>query len=141
MTRWTQEEIESMRLADEQIEGDFCMTLDEIAESKERDTEILDGQLDFAALRRMIYNRAYSQRYYEANKRLIAARNKMYYDTHREREKARSREWRERNAQYTRVWQKAYYEENRAFILAKKQASAEVDRAYSRILREMEAEA
>lgn len=129
-----------MRLADAEIEEDFCMTLDEIEESKERDNNILDGQLDFRDLKRQQYNRAYNKRYYTENKAYLNAKCRNYHAENRTRENARSKAWRERNAQYEQTWQKAYYEENRPFILAKKQASTEVDRAYRRIMREMEAE-
>lgn len=141
MTRWTQEEIESMRLADAEIEEDFCMTLEEITGSRERDEYALDGQLDFRNLRRLQYNRAYNKRYYAEHKAALQEKNRAYYAANRARDNERSAAWREKNAEYEQTWQKAYYEENRPFILAKKQASAEVDRAYRRIMREMEAEA
>lgn len=141
MTRWTQEEIESMRLADAEIEEDFCMTLEEITGSRERDEYALDGQLDFRNLRRLQYNRAYNKRYYAEHKAALQEKKRAYYAANRARDNERSAAWREKNAEYEQTWQKAYYEENRPFILAKKQASAEVDRAYRRIMREMEAEA
>ena len=141
MMNWTQEEIEAMRLADEEIEEDFCMTRKELKESRERDDESLEGQLDFASLRRAMYNRAYNKRYYEQHKGEMLARNHSYYSAHRSKENAKSRAWRRINAEYAKSYQEAYYRENKPYIIAKKQAMAEVERAYRKILTELEAEA
>ena len=138
MPTWTQEEIEEMHLADAEIEENFCMTLDEIDDSRERDDYVLDGQLDFRDLHRMQYQRDYNRRYYAAHKKELNERCRNYHAEHRERENRRSEAWRRKNDEYAKTWHKAYYEENRAYILLNKQLSAQVDKAYREIMRELE---
>ena len=136
MQNWTQEEITEMALADAEIEENFCMTLEEIDESRERDDYVLDGQLDFRDLHRIQYQRDYNRRYYAEHKERLNEKNRRYHANHRERENQRSKEWRERNEEYEKNWQKAYYEENRPYILLKKQLAAQVNKAYREIMRE-----
>lgn len=140
MDQWTQEEIEAMRLADAEIEAEFRMTLDEIEESRERDTEALDGQLDFRDLHRQLYNRSYNKRYYEKNREKLNCRCRAYHAANRERENRRSEAWREANRDYSKTYQRAYYQEHQEDILLKKRLAAEVDRAYRAIMSETEAE-
>ena len=138
MAQWTQEEIAEMALADAEIEESFCITLDEIDESRERDDYVLDGQLDFRDLHRMQYQREYNKRYYAAHKQELNERCRRYHAENREQENRRSAEWRGKNDEYSKAWHKAYYEENRAYILLKKQLSAQVNKAYLEIMRELE---
>ena len=140
MSSWTQQEIETMRLADDEIERDFTMTLGEISESRERDNEVLDGQLDFRDLHRQQYQRAYNKRYYTKNKAYLNEKCRKYHAGNRSRENARSKEWREDNGEYCKIYHKAYYDEHREQILAKKQAQYEVNRAYKSIMKALEAE-
>lgn len=66
--KFTQEKIEEMRRADEEIERDFRWTNDELAASRRRDAEITILRKDTRRRRIAEYQRAY----YEANKDSIA---------------------------------------------------------------------
>ena len=136
--KWTQEEIAEMRLADSEIDESFELTREEIAESKERDDYVLDGQLDFRDLRRQQYNRAYNKRYYATNKAALAEKHSDYRATHQSQCAQKEREWKQRNAEYVNAYQKAYYSDNREKILAKKRSDYEVTKAYRAIVRETE---
>lgn len=137
---FTQEEIEAMRLADAEIEQEFSLTLDEIAESKERDNYVIDGQLDFKDLRRQQYQRAYNKRYYTKNKERLNAKSKEYRADHKDEVRRKEAEWKRRNADYSKTYQKAYYNEKRELICIKKQGQYEVDKAYKKIMAELEGE-
>ena len=129
---------DEMIQADAEIERDFVLTLAEIEESRERDNDVLDGQLDFRDLHRQQYNRAYNKRYYTQNKAYLLAKNKQYRAEHHEQVRQKEREWKERNAEYCGTYQHAYYGENRETILAKKMSAYAVNRAYRQIMAEME---
>lgn len=127
-----------MRLADAEIEQEFSLTLEEIAESKERDNYVLDGQLDFKTLRRQQYQREYNKRYYAKNKAYLNAKSKEYRAEHKDEVRRKETDWKHRNADYLKTYQKAYYNENRALICIKKQAQYEVNKAYKKIIAELE---
>ena len=77
---FTDEELEAMRLADEEIEKEFLMTPEEWAESKARDRQVRIDRLD---------NRG----------RKIAAQQAAYYEANREKWNAYQREYRRRKRQ------------------------------------------
>lgn len=141
MRTWTQEEIDAMRLADSEIEEEFCMTREEIMEGKARDTEAIDGQLGFSDLKRMQCQREYNKRYYAAHKEKLNERSRRYRQEHLGECRERERAWRERNADYVQTYQRAYSVENKAIKSVKNRAAYEVRRALKRLTETAEAEA
>lgn len=84
---FTKEELEAMRLADEEIEREFSLSVDDIAASNELDrASLYDRKSEKerkVAAQKKAYREAnkdkvaeYQKAYYEANKEKIAARRK-----------------------------------------------------------------
>lgn len=69
---FTPEELEAMRLADEEIEREFSLSVDDIAASNELDRSALYDRKSEKERKVAAQNKAY----YEANKDRIAARRK-----------------------------------------------------------------
>ena len=69
---FTPEELEAMRLADEEIEREFSLSVDDIAASNELDRAALYDRKSEKERKVAAQNKAY----YEANKDRIAARRK-----------------------------------------------------------------
>jgi len=93
--KFTPEEIEEMRRADEEIERDFRWTRDELAASRSRDAEATIFQKDTRcrsiAEKQKAYREAnkdsiaeYQKAYYEANKDSIAEKQKAYYEANKD---------------------------------------------------------
>jgi ribosome-binding protein aMBF1 (putative translation factor) len=100
--KFTPEEIEEMRLADEEIERDFRWTNDELAASRRRDADIFLS-------RKSKRDRSIAEKqraYYEANKDSIAEKQRAY---------------REANKDSIAEYQRAYYEANKDSIAEKQQ--------------------
>ena len=100
--KFTPEEIEEMRLADEEIERDFRWTNDELAASRRRDADIFLS-------RKSKRDRSIAEKrraYYEANKDSIAEKQLAY---------------REANKDSIAEYQRAYYEANKDSIAEKQQ--------------------
>ena len=100
--KFTPEEIEEMRRADEEIERNFRWTNDELAASRRRDTEA-------AFLRKDTRDRSIAEKqraYYEANKDSIAEKRLAY---------------REANKDSIAEYQRAYREANKDSIAEKQQ--------------------
>ena len=91
---FTDEELEAMRLADEEIEKEFLMTPEEWAESKARDRQARIDRLDNKGRKIAAQQAAY----YEANREKIAAQRAAYYEANREKIAAQ-REYRRRKRQ------------------------------------------
>ena len=72
---FTKEELEAMRLADEEIERDFRWTNEELEASRKRDRESTLDQKDFAAQKVAAQKKAY----YEANREKINERRRRKY--------------------------------------------------------------
>ena len=98
---FTKEELEAMRLADEEIERDFRWTNEELEASRERDRVSIFDRKDVAAQKVAAQKKAW----YEANRDKVAAKNKAYYEANRENVAAKK---------------KAYYEANREKINEKR---------------------
>ena len=93
--KFTSEEIEEMRRADEEIERDFRWTNDELAASRRRDADILlfrkskrDRNI---AEKQRAYRKAnkdsiaeYQRAYYEANKDSIVEKQRAYYEANKD---------------------------------------------------------
>jgi hypothetical protein len=86
---FTAEELDSMRLADAEIEATFCITADEIKESRDLDRQIKMDGMD--AKKRKIA--AYQAEYRAANREKIAAYQAEYRAEHRDEYNAYMREY------------------------------------------------
>ena len=75
MKGFTAEEMEEMRLADEEIERDFRWTNEELEASRERDRVAALDQKDFAAQKLAAKKKAYR----EANREKINERRRRKY--------------------------------------------------------------
>lgn len=75
------EELEAMRKADEEIEASFCITLQEISESRDRDFLFSLAQDD----ERKANERKKKKEWYEANREKVLYQKKQYYQENRER--------------------------------------------------------
>ena len=78
--KFTPEEIEEMRRADEEIERDFRWTNDELAASRRRDAEAVTLRKDTMGRSIAEYQRAYR----EANKDSIAEYQRAYYEANKD---------------------------------------------------------
>ena len=72
---FTKEELEAMRLADEEIEREFRLTNEELEASRKRDREFTLDQKDFAAQKVAAQQKAYR----EANREKINERRRRKY--------------------------------------------------------------
>jgi len=134
MVKFTPEEIEEMRRADEKIERDFRWTRDELAASRSRDAEATIFQKDTRCRSIAEYQKAY----YEANKDSIAEYQKAYREANKDSIAEYQRAYREANKGSIAEYQKAYYEANkdsiaeyhRAYREANKGSIAEYQKAY-----------
>ena len=91
--KFTPEEIEEMRRADEEIERDFRWTNDELAASRRRDSEAV-------TLRKDTMGRSIAEKqraYYEANKDSIAEYQRAYYEANKDSIAEKQRAYREAN--------------------------------------------
>lgn len=79
MKGFTAEELEEMRLADEEIELDFRWTNEELEASRERDRVSIFDRKDVAAQKVATQQKAW----YEANREKVAAKKKAYYEANR----------------------------------------------------------
>ena len=98
---FTPEELEAMRLADEEIERDFRWTNEELEASRKRDRESIFDRKDVAAQKVAAQKKAW----YEANREKVATQQKAWYEANREKVAAKK---------------KAYYEANREKINEKR---------------------
>ena len=130
--KFTPEEIEEMRLADEEIERDFRWTNDELAASRRRDADIFLSRKSkrdrsIAEKRRAYYEAnkdsiAEKQRAYrEANKDSIAEYQRAYYEANKDSIAERRRAYREANKDSIAEYQRAYREANKDSIAEKQQ--------------------
>ena len=98
---FTKEELEAMRLADEEIEREFSLSVDDIAASNE---------LDRAAL----YDRKGEK------ERELSAQRKAYREANKDKIAEYQKAYREANREKLAEYQKAYYEANREKINEKR---------------------
>ena len=112
--KFTLEEIDEMRRADDEIERDFRWTNDELAASRRRDAEA-------AILRKDNRGRSIAEKqraYREANKDSIAEKQRAYYEA---------------NKDSIAEYQRAYYEANKDSIAEKQRwiRNRRLNRGYS----------
>ena len=115
--KFTPEEIEEMRRADEEIERDFRWTNDELAASRRRDADILLSRKSKRGRSIAEYQRAY----YEANKDSIAEKQRAYREANKDSIAEYQRAYREANKDSIAEKQRAYYEANKDSIAEKQQ--------------------
>ena len=90
---FTKEELEAMRLADEEIERDFRWTNEELEASRERDRVSIFDRKDVAAQKVAARKKAW----YETNREKVAAKKKAWYEANREKiNENRRRKYREK---------------------------------------------
>ena len=130
--KFTPEEIEEMRRADEDIERDFRWTNDELAASRSRDSEATllrkDSRERSIAEKKRAYREAnkdriaeYQRAYREANKDSIAEKKRAYYEANKDSIAEKKRAYREANKDSIAEYQRAYYEANKDSIAEKQQ--------------------
>ena len=92
---FTKEELEAMRLADEEIERDFRWTNEELKASRERDLVSIFDRKDVAAQKVAAQKKAW----YEANREKVATQQKAWYEANREKiNEKRRRKYREKHS-------------------------------------------
>ena len=91
--KFSPEELEEMRRADEEIEQNFQWTNEEIAASREIDASIKAALKPIEKRRIAEYQRAY----YEANKDSIAEKQRAYYEANKDSIAEYQRAYREAN--------------------------------------------
>ena len=90
---FTKEELEAMRLADEEIERDFRWTNEELEASRERDRVSIFDRKDVAAQKVAARKKAW----YEANWEKVSTQQKAWYEANREKiNENRRRKYREK---------------------------------------------
>ena len=115
---FTKEELEAMRLADEEIEREFYLSDDDIAASNELDRAALYDRKSEKERKVAAQNKAY----YEANKDRIAEYQKAYRKANKDKVAARRKAYYEANKDKIAEYQKAYYEANKDKIAARRKA-------------------
>ena len=98
---FTPEELEAMRLADEEIEREFSLSVDDIAASNELD-------------RFALYDRK------SEKERKVAAQNKAYYEANKDKIAEYQKAYRKANKDEVLEYQKAYREANKDRIAARR---------------------
>ena len=121
---FTVQELEEMRLADEEIERSFCQTQEEIEASRRRDRRAALEALPIDKRKRAASQKAW----YEANREKVAASKKAYREANREKVAASQKAWYEANREKVAASQKAYREANREKVAASKKAWYEANR-------------
>lgn len=117
MAKFTPEELEEMRRADEEIEADFCLTPDEKAASIELDAS---AKVAGATTSKKAYywehrehELARRKRWYRENRAYALAYQAAYRAEHLEQTKACQRRWRAANPGYDREYMRKYRQKNR----------------------------
>ena len=100
---FTAEELEAMRLADEEIEREYEVSSTDAEISKWLDELAINDRLDH----KQLHNKRYKRAYREEHKDEIAAKKRAYREEHKDEIAAQ---------------QRAYYEEHKDEIAAKKRA-------------------
>ena len=115
---FTPEELEVMRLADEEIEREFSLSVDDIASSNELDRASLYDRKSEKERKVAAQNKAYR----EANKDKIAEYNKAYRKANKDKIAARRKAYYEANKDKIAEYKKAYYEANKYKVAARRKA-------------------
>ena len=101
---FTEQELEELRRADEELDESYTLSMDDIALSRRLDREAKMDRLDNKGKKIADYQAAYREAnrekiadyqaaYYEANREKIAAQKAAYYEANREKRNAYMREY------------------------------------------------
>ena len=134
------ERTEDMIAADAEIEREFCLTVAEINASRERDGDVEHWRLDNAAREAKEKKRERAKKYYWEHRDTQRAKAKAYREQNRERIAERTNQWYVENREYAAQRQKSYREEHREEIALRRRLAYQVEKAYRKIMREMEDE-
>ena len=115
---FTPEELEAMRLADEEIEREFSLSVDDIVASNGLDRSSLYDRKCEKERKVAAQNKAYRK----ANKDRIAEYQKAYRKANKDKVAARRKAYYEANKDKIAEYQKAYYEANKDKIAARRKA-------------------
>ena len=119
---FTAEELEAMRLADEEIEREFEKSF----AAQYADAEISKWLDDLATNdtldHKQLHNKRYRRAYYEAHKDEIAAYQRAYYEAHKDEIAAYQRAYYEAHKDEAAAYQRAYYEAHKDEAAAKQRA-------------------
>ena len=134
---FTAEELEAMRLADEEIEREFEESYSaqyaDAEISKWLDEQAINDTLDHKQLHKKRQQRAYREEhkdeiaaqqraYREEHKDEIAAQQRAYYEEHKDEIAAQQRAYREEHKDEIAAKKRAYYEEHKDEIAAQQRA-------------------
>ena len=86
---FTEQELEELRRADEELDESYTLSMDDIALSRRLDREAKMDRLDNKGKKIADYQAAYR----EANREKIAAQKAAYYEANREKRNAYMREY------------------------------------------------
>ena len=129
---FTKEELEEMRLADEEIEAGFLLTAEDLVLSRRLDRQAELDRMDIKAYQAAAQQKAYR----EANREKIAAQQKAYREANREKIAAQKKAYYETNREKIAAQQKVYYETNRENLLAYQRAYYRAHKKKRRLRRE-----
>lgn len=101
---FTQEELEEIRRADEEIEKNFRLTHEDIRRARELDRAAELEEADPRKRRR----KEITKRYREANREMLEKKQRTYREANREKVAAQQKAWREANKDYKRIYDLEY---------------------------------
>lgn len=104
MALFTKEELEALRLADEEIEASFTLTSEDLKRSRALDKQAKVERMDNRS-RRIAAQKA---AYYEANREKIAAQQAAYREANREKIAAQKAAYREENREKYNAYMREY---------------------------------
>ena len=102
---FTPEELAEMAAADAEIEAEFCMTQEEIDDSRERDYFFRVDSMDSKQLGQ--------RRYYESNKDKIAEGQRRYRESNKDKISKGQRRYYEANKEKIAEYRRRYYKANK----------------------------
>ena len=106
---FTPEELEELRRFDEELDGDFVQTQEEIVQSRKRDRAAAVANMEPEKRKIAEYKAAYR----EANKDKIAEYQAAYYEANKDKIAEYKAAYREANKDKIAEYQAAYYEANK----------------------------
>ena len=118
---FTAEELEAMRIADEEIDREYEVSSTDTEISKWLDELAINDRLDH----KQLHNKRYQRAYREEHKDKIAAQQRAYREAHKGEIRACQRAYYEEHKDEIRAYQRAYREEHRK----RKRMNAEIKNA------------
>ena len=117
---FSEEELEAMRRADEEIEASFEMTPEDWTRSTALDKQCRRDRMGKIAAQQAAYYEANKEKiaaqqaaYYEANKEKIAAQKAAYYEANKEKIAAQQAAYREANREKYNAYMREYMRKQR----------------------------